>query len=211
MIGKKLLLPFVASVLLSSCNVSGNSNPVSRVDAKIDFDTVFNITKYSNKENVGTMEFLPLTENTISIRFNFKKSFDDTFTFTYTPTMFSVARLCEEDEHPGDRLFNYPYVEKYDSLHQKLTKIVYDGETKTVIEGVSGVKDFYRILLSGSGVLTFEYDAVFDPSKHFYACEGATSFSLYFVLTDENGEIVNEDCWTWYHFSNKDLFKDEEY
>ena len=201
-----------ASSLLVSCNGGNAQNSTNeRVDAKIDFNTAFNITKYSNKVNVGTMEFLPLTENTISIRFAFDKSFNDTFTFVYTPTMFSVARLCEEFEHPGDRLFIYPYVEKYDSLHKKLSRVIYDGETKTIIEGVSGVKDFYRILLSGSGVLTFEYDATFDPSKHFYACEGARAISPYFVLTDENGKTVDEDCWTWSHFSNKDLFKDEKY
>ncbi|MBO7121140.1 MAG: hypothetical protein J6V79_01950 [Bacilli bacterium] len=204
------LLIVAASSLLVSCNGGNAQNSTNeRVDAKIDFNTAFNITKYSNKVNVGTMEFLPLTENTISIRFAFDKSFNDTFTFVYTPTMFSVARLCEEFELSDDRLFIYPYVEKYDSLHKKLSRVIYDGETKTIIEGVSGVKDFYRILLSGSGVLTFEYDATFDPSKHFYACEGARAISPYFVLTDENGKTVDEDCWTWYHFSNKDLFKGE--
>lgn len=211
MFGKKVFLSAVASILLASCDSGGTSAQISRVEAKIDFDNVFNITRYSNKANVGTMEFLPLAENTISIRFAFDKSFGDTFVFVYTPTMFSVARRCGENEQPGDRLFNYPYVEKHDSLHKKLSRVIYDGETKTIIEGVSGVKDFYRILLSGSGVLTFEYDAVFDPSKHFYACEGARAISPYFVLTDENGKTVDEDCWTWYHFSNKDLFKDEKY
>ena len=211
MFRKRIPLLFVtASSLLASCNGGSAQNSTNkRADVKVDFDTVFNITRYSNKANVGTMEFLPLTENTISIRFAFDKSFDDTFVFAYTPTMFSVARLCEEFEQPGDRLFNYPYVEKYDSLHKKLSRVIYDGETKTIIEGISGVKDFYRILLSGSGVLTFEYDATFDPSKHFYACEGARAISPYFVLTDENGKTVDEDCWTWYHFSNKDLFKGE--
>ncbi|MCR5514620.1 MAG: hypothetical protein K6F36_04220 [Bacilli bacterium] len=206
------LLIVAASSLLASCNGGNAQNSAnSRVDAKIDFNTVFNITKYSNKVNVGTMEFLPLTENTISIRFAFDKSFDDTFVFTYRTTMFSVARRCGENEQPGDRLFNYPYVEKHDSLHKKLSKVVYEGETKTTIEGVNEVNDFYRILLNGSGNLIFEYDATFDPSKHFYACEGASFIGPYFVLTDENGKIVDEDCWTWYHFSNKDLFKDEKY
>ena len=211
MFRKRIPLLFVAaSSLLASCNGGNAQNSTNkRADVKVDFDTVFNITRYSNKANVGTMEFLPLTENAISIRFAFDKSFDDTFVFAYTPTMFSVARLCEEFEQPGDRLFNYPYVEKYDSLHKKLSRVIYDGETKTIIEGISGVKDFYRILLSGSGVLTFEYDATFDPSKHFYACEGARAISPYFVLTDENEKTVDEDCWTWYHFSNKDLFKGE--
>jgi hypothetical protein len=56
MIGKKLTLPFVGSIILASCSGGNAQNSAnSRVDAKIDFNTVFNITKYSNKVNVGTM------------------------------------------------------------------------------------------------------------------------------------------------------------
>ena len=68
MFRKRIPLLFVAaSSLLASCSGGNAQNSAnSRVDAKVDFDTVFNITRYSNKANVGTMEFLPLTEKQVS-------------------------------------------------------------------------------------------------------------------------------------------------
>lgn len=209
MLGKKLLLLPAVSVLLASCDGSGiKIGPGSAMVMGAQCgDIVFSIQNNNTKEMVGTMKFLPLEENKISIVFSFNNSLDEAFVFTYSSKIFSIARHWDVDEttKAEDRFFNnYPYVEKSDSLHGKLSKIVFEGVTSSVTEGTSAVQ---RIALNGSGILTFEYNAVFDPSKHFYACEGTSYISSGFSLLNKDGTKVGEGCHEWYYVSNKDLFE----
>ena len=201
------LLLAVMSALLASCdggNIPLGSDSPMVIGTQCG-DIVFNIRKNSTKETVGTMNFLPLEENKISVRFNFNSSFNEVFVFTYSSKIFSVARRCEVGEVAENKfLDNYPYVEKSDSLHWKLSKIVFEGTAKSVTEGTSAVQ---RIALNGSGILTFEYNAVFDPSKHFYACEGTSYISSGFSLLNKDGTKVGEGCHEWYYVSNKNLFE----
>lgn len=210
MFRKRIPLLFVSiSVLLASCNSGdiplGPGSPMI-MGAQCG-DIVFDIQKNSTKEMVGTMKFLPLEENKISIVFSFNNSLHEAFVFTYSSKIFSIARHWDVDEttKAEDRFFNnYPYVEKSDSLHGKLSKIVFEGVTSSVTEGTSAVQ---RIALNGSGILTFEYNAVFDPSKHFYACEGTSYISSGFSLLNKNGTKAGEGCHEWYYVSNENLFE----
>jgi hypothetical protein len=210
MFRKRIPLLFVSmSVLLASCNSGdvplGPDSPM--ITGAQCGDIVFDIQKNSTKEMVGTMKFLPLEENKISIVFSFNNSLNEAFVFTYSSKIFSIARHWDVDEttKAEDRFFNnYPYVEKSDSLHGKLSKIVFEGVTSSVTEGTSAVQ---RIALNGSGILTFEYNAVFDPSKHFYACEGTSYISSGFSLLNKDGTKAGEGCHEWYYVSNKDLFE----
>ena len=209
MLGKKALLLAVMPILLASCDGSnvplGPDSPMI-IGAQCG-DIVFDIQKNSTKEMVGTMKFLPLEENKISIGFTFNDSLDEAFVFTYSSKIFSVARHWDVDEttKAEDRFFNnYPYVEKSDSLHGKLAKIVFDGVTSSVTEGTTSIQ---RIALNGSGILTFEYNTVFDPSKQFYACEGTSYISSGFSLLNKDGTKVGEGCHEWYYVSNENLFE----
>ena len=209
MLGKKALLLAVMPILLASCDGSnvplGPDSPMI-IGAQCG-DIVFDIQKNSTKEMVGTMKFLPLEENKISIVFSFNNSLDEAFVFTYSSKIFSIARHWDVDEttKAEDRFFNnYPYVEKSDSLHGKLSKIVFEGVTSSVTEGTSAVQ---RIALNGSGILTFEYNTVFDPSKQFYACKGTSYISSGFSLLNKDGTKVGEGCHEWYYVSNENLFE----
>ena len=204
-------LLFVAmSSLLASCH-SGDRpiGPSPMVTGISSGDVSFNITKDKKNENIGTMKFLPLTEQTISIRFDFVRDFHDSFVFTYESDMFCVARAGEEKDSIGQDkklIGNYPYVETKRSLHFKLSKITFEGGVRSVTEGRS---DTERIAINGSGKLTFEYNAAFDPSKHFYACEGLSFMPGGFSLRDDDGEKVDAKCHAWYYFSDKSVLLDE--
>ena len=194
MIRKRIALLVAISSLLASCDGGGIENgPDSPMVVAFTYgDIVFNIQNNSTKEAIGTMKFLPLEESKISISFSFNSSFNKAFVFTYSSDIFSVARRSETGEVAESKfLYNYPYVEKSSSLHGKLSKIVFEGATKSVTEGSA---DIQRIALNGSGVLTFEYNAVFDPSKNFYVCEGISYMPSGFSLLGEKGKKVGEGC-----------------
>lgn len=212
MFRKRIPLLFVSiSVLLASCNSGdipfGPDSPM--VIGISSGDVSFNITENSTNETVGTMKFLPLTEQTISIRFDFIRDFRDSFVFTYESDLFCIARRCEENEsiELDKKLIGiYPYVETKRSLHGKLSKITFEGGVKSITEGRA---DIERIAINGSGKLTFEYEgAAFDPSKHFYVCEGLSFIPGGFSLRNDGGGKVGANCHEWYYFSDSDVLKD---
>ncbi|MCR5693211.1 MAG: hypothetical protein K6G74_04520 [Bacilli bacterium] len=172
-------------------------------------DVSFNITKDDANNKVGTMKFLPLTDKTISIRFDFVSDFRETFVFAYEYDLFSVARQCEENDSTEQYrrlLGNYPYVETKLSLHEKLSKITFEGEAKSVLEERRDMMQ--NIAINGSGKLTFEYEgAAFDPTNHFYACEGLSFMPKGFSLRDESGKKIGEGYNEWYYISDGDILK----
>lgn len=206
MLDKKGLLLILAPLLLTSC---GGESVINRAVTYCmpEGDVVFNIVENSKSKKVGTMQFLPLKEKEISIRFDFDKTFSECFVFTYWSRLFEVARQSEPGEHHSavESLFgSYPYVETKDSLHEKLSEIVFEGETRSVTQGKSSIQ---RIAINGSGTLIFKYDtAAFDPSKHFYTCEGLSFMPGDFTLCSESGKRTDEGCDVWYYISDGDIF-----
>jgi len=197
----------LSSLLLMSCSgetITGDRAPIYHSP---EGDVVFNIVKNSKSKKVGTMQFLPLKEKEISIRFDFDKTFSESFVFTYWSRLFEVARQSEPGEFPSaaESLFgSYPYVETKDSLHEKLSEIVFEGETRSVTQGKSNIQ---RIAINGSGTLIFKYDtAAFDPLKHFYTCEGLSFMPGDFSLHEDNGKRTDEGCDVWYYISDGDIF-----
>ena len=207
--GRKLLLLAFASAALASCNNASADQESPMTISISSGDVSLSIMEESANEKVGTMKFLPLTEQTISIRFDFVKDLRDGFAFTYKSDLFCIAKPCEENdstEQSKKLLSNYPYVETKASLHEKLTRITFESDAKNVTEIIS---DNQIITINGSGKMTFEYDgAAFDPAKHFYACEGLSFMPEGYSLCDDGGKKVGENCAVWYYFSDSDVLKD---
>lgn len=205
MSSKKRLLFTLLSIILTSCHESWTGTPVTY--CMPEGGVVFSVVESGSNQIVGTMQFLPLKEKEISIRFEFDKVSDISFVFTYRSDLFEVARQQTEGESvsANESLFgHYPYVETKNSLHNKLSKIVFEGETRSVTEGKSETQ---RIAINGSGKLVFEYDSVaFNPSKHFYTCEGLSFMPEGFSLYNEGGKKAGEDCDVWYYISDGDVF-----
>ena len=201
---KKSLLFTLSSIALMSCHEAQIGRPVTYCIPE--GNVIFNIMDDANKM-IGTMQFLPLKEKEISIHFVFDSSFGGTFVFTYRSNLFEIARQQNEDESVSatEALFgHYPYVETKYSLHSKLSRIVFDGTTKSVTEGKALEQ---KIALNGSGNLIFEYDtANFDTSNSFYGCDGLSFMPSGYYLAGDNGKKTDEGADVWYYISDGDIF-----
>ena len=90
MSSKKRLLFTLLSIILTSCHESWTGTPVTY--CMPEGGVVFSVVESGSNQIVGTMQFLPLKEKEISIRFEFDKVSDISFVFTYRSDLFEVAR-----------------------------------------------------------------------------------------------------------------------
>lgn len=204
-LGKKTVLLAASAIFLASCHDVFQPSPAQV--CVLSKDVVLNIVEKKSDKEIGTMQFLPLRENTISIHFEIKQNSQENFCFRYSADLFEILynEKDPEEQNTNESMFfgKYLYAETKESLNKKLSKVTFGEETTIVSKEVSN-SEMLEIAIHGTGDLVFEYNTSFDASKCWYSCEGLSFLPSNYVFESNGRKLDGSDGTNNYYYFSAD-------